>query len=90
MPAYETRWNDPIIAENRIAQRFKPVSFNDPPFLGVPYRGPLSEAADAVSAENVATDMMGDILAGKPVEQAVREAHLRSVGIYQSFGYKGR
>jgi multiple sugar transport system substrate-binding protein len=90
VPAYEDRWNNPIIAENRISQRFKPVSFTEPPFQGVAYRGPLSEAADAVSAENVATDMMGEILAGKPVEAAVRDAHFRCVAIYQSFGYKGR
>jgi len=38
----------------------------------------------------VATDMMGEILAGKAVEAAVRDAHNRAVSIYQSFGFKGR
>jgi hypothetical protein len=42
-----------------------------------------------VSGENVATDMVGEILAGKPVEQAVRDAHQRATCIYQSFGLKG-
>lgn len=90
VPAYENRWNDPIITGNRISSKFKPVAFNDPPFQGLSYRGPLSEAADAVGAQNVLTDMMGEIIGGKPVDAAVRDAHTRAVGIYQSLGFKGR
>jgi multiple sugar transport system substrate-binding protein len=90
VPAYENRWDNPIISENRISRSFRPVSFNEPPFQGVAYRGPLSEAADAVDSQTVVTDMMGEILAGKSVIAAVRDAHLRCVDIYQSFGYKGR
>jgi multiple sugar transport system substrate-binding protein len=90
VPAYENRWNHPIISENKISQSFRPVAFNEPPFQGVSYRGPLSEAADAVEQQSVQTDMMGEVLAGKPVIAAVRDAHLRMVDIYQSFGYKGR
>jgi ABC-type glycerol-3-phosphate transport system substrate-binding protein len=90
VPAYENRWNDPIITGDRIASKFKPVAFNEPPFQGLAYRGPLSEAADAVGAQNVLTDMMGEILAGKAVDAAVRDAHNRAVGIYQSLGFKGR
>ena len=90
VPAYENRWNDPIITGDRIASKFKPVAFNEPPFQGLAYRGPLSEAADAVDAQNVLTDMVGEILAGKAVDAAVRDAHNRAVGIYQSLGFKGR
>ena len=90
LPAYENRWNHPIIQSNPNSVAFQPVAFNDPPFQGVSYRGPLSEAADAVEQQSVQTDMMGEILAGKPVIAAVRDAHLRAVDIYQSFGYKGR
>jgi hypothetical protein len=54
------------------------------------WRGPVTEASEAVSGENVATDMMGEVLAGKAVEAAVRDAHNRAVAIYQSFGFKGR
>ena len=35
------------------------------------------------------TDMMGEILGGKRVDLAVRDAHLRSIQIYKSFGLKG-
>jgi multiple sugar transport system substrate-binding protein len=90
VPAYERLWEHPLIAGDRIAQRFKPVAFNDPPFQGLAYRGPLSEAADAVNQENVMTDMMGEIIAGKRVDLAVRDAHLRAVQIFQSFGKRGR
>ena len=55
------------------------------PVPGMAWRGPVTEASEAVSGENVATDMMGEILAGKGVEAAVRDAHNRAVSIYQSF-----
>lgn len=90
VPAYENRWEHPIIQSNPNSVAFQPVAFNDPPFQGVSYRGPLSEAADAVESQSVQTDMVGEVLAGKPVIAAVRDAHLRCVDIYQSFGYKGR
>ena len=50
----------------------------------------MTEASEAVSGENVATDMMGEILAGKGVEAAGTRAHNRAVSIYQSFGFKGQ
>jgi multiple sugar transport system substrate-binding protein len=90
VPAYANRWDDPLIRDNRIARAFRPISFNEPPFPAMAWRGPVTEASEAVSGENVATDMMGEILAGKAVDAAVRDAHNRAVSIYQSFGFKGR
>ena len=90
VPAYENQWNEPIIAEHPIARVFKTVAFNEPPFQGNSYRGPLSAAAEAVGFQNVVSDTMGEILAGKPVIAAVRDAHLRCVDIYQSLGFRGR
>jgi multiple sugar transport system substrate-binding protein len=90
VPAYENRWNDPIVMNDRIAQRFKPVSFTDPPFQGLAYRGPVSEAAEAVADQNILTDMMGEILAGKSVDAAVRDAHQRCVQVFQTYGLRGR
>jgi multiple sugar transport system substrate-binding protein len=90
VPAYEKRWDDPLIANNRISSKFMRIAFNEPPFVGVAWRGPITEASEAVSGESIITDMMGEILSGKPVEQAVRDAHQRAVGIYQTFGLKGR
>jgi multiple sugar transport system substrate-binding protein len=90
VPAYENQWNEPIIAEHPVARVFKTIAFNEPPFQGSAYRGPLTAAAEAVDQQNVVSDMTGEILAGKPVIAAVRDAHLRMVDIYQSLGFKGR
>jgi multiple sugar transport system substrate-binding protein len=90
VPANERRWDDPLIRENRVSSAFKQIAFSEPPFVGMAARGPITEASEAVSSENVATDMMGEVLAGKPAAQAVRDAHARAVGIYQAFGFKGR
>ncbi|MBI3972617.1 MAG: carbohydrate ABC transporter substrate-binding protein [Chloroflexi bacterium] len=90
VPAYRNLWESPIIQEEKISASFMPVALNDPPFQGLAYRGPLTEAADAVGQENVMTDMMGEIIAGKRVDLAVRDAHLRCVQIYQAFGFRGR
>lgn len=89
VPAWAKYWDHPDVTRNRIAMAFKPVAFNEPPFQGLAWRGPLSEAADAVNQESVMTDMFGEILGGKRVDIAVRDAHQRCVGIYQSFGKKG-
>ena len=72
-----------------IARVFKTVAFNEPPFQGNSYRGPLSAAAEAVGFQNVVSDTMGEILKGKPVAQAVKEMHDRAVKIYKEFGLKG-
>lgn len=90
VPAYENQWEEPIIAEHPIARVFKTVAFNEPPFQGRSYRGPLSAAAEAVDAQNLISDMFGEIIAGKPIIAAVRDGHLRAVDIYQSLGFKGR
>jgi multiple sugar transport system substrate-binding protein len=89
VPAYVNLWNDPVVMANPVNMQFKPVSLNEPPFTGTAYRGPISAAADAVSQENVATDMFGAILGGKPVDQAVREAHQQCVDIFKQFGLRG-
>jgi multiple sugar transport system substrate-binding protein len=89
VPAYANFWTDPTVTVNPISLAFKAVSQNEPPFTGVAYRGPISAAADGVSQQNVITDMFGAILGGKPVDQAVREAHQQSVDIFKQFGLKG-
>jgi multiple sugar transport system substrate-binding protein len=89
VPAYEKLWDDPVIANDRISSVFKPVSLAEPPFSGVAYRGPVSVAADAVSQQNVITDLMGAILGGKDVVAAVRDAHLQCIDIFKQFGLKG-
>lgn len=92
VPPFRKMWDDPVLPVTKLDEnnkRFEPIAWHEPPFRGVAHRGPLSAAADAVSRDNVATDMMGQILKGKPVEQAVKEAHDRCVKIFKEFGLKG-
>ncbi|HEX2185624.1 MAG TPA: extracellular solute-binding protein, partial [Chloroflexota bacterium] len=89
VPAYQRRWDDPLITEHPVSSTYRQIAFSEPPFPGNSWRGPITEASEAVGGENVITDMMGEILGGKAVEQAVRDAHQRAVGIYQSFGLRG-
>jgi multiple sugar transport system substrate-binding protein len=91
VPAYDTYWNAPEIqADSQVSLKFREVSQAEPPVAGNAYRGPVTEAAAAVLFQQVATDMMGEVLAGKPVEQAVRETADRAIRVYQEFGLPGR
>jgi len=82
-------WSDPIVQGDENNRRFEKVAWNEPPFRGLAHPGPLTAAADAVGIQNVFTDMFGQILQGKKVEDAVKEAHDRCVKIYKEFGLKG-
>ena len=91
VPAYDALWNTPEIqADTQVAMKFKVISQADPPVSGNAYRGPSTDASNAALFQQFATDMFGEILAGKPVEQAVRETHIRVVGIYNQLGFRGR
>ena len=89
VPAWSKYWEHPDVTGNKIAMAFRPVAANEPPFQGLAWRGPLSEAAEAVNQESVMTDLMGEVLGGKRVDIAVRDAHQRCVQIFKSFGKKG-
>ena len=89
IPPFKKMWEEPFVRSIENNRRFEPVAWNEPPFRGLAHPGPLSAAADAVGIQNVFTDMMGQILQGKKVEEAVKEAHDRAVRIYKEFGLKG-
>lgn len=91
VPAWDALWNTPEIQnDSQVSLKYKVISQADPPVSGNAYRGPTTDASSAALFQQFATDMFGEILAGKPVEQAVRETHLRVVGIYQQMGFRGR
>jgi len=90
VPAYDALWNTPEIqGDTQVSLKFREVSQAEPPVAGNAYRGPVTDASAAVLFQQIATDMFGEVLAGKPVEQAVRETAQRAIGIYQSFGLPG-
>jgi len=91
VPAYDAFWNTPEIqADSQVSLKFREVSQAEPPVAGDSYRGPITDASAAVLFQQVATDMMGEVLSGKPVEQAVRETADRAIRVYQEFGLPGR
>jgi multiple sugar transport system substrate-binding protein len=89
VPPYRQLWDDPAVRADENNRRFETVAWNEPPFRGLSHRGPLTAAADAVGTANIFTDMMGVVLRGTSVEDAVAEAHQRSVQIYKEFGLRG-
>ncbi|HXI18545.1 MAG TPA: ABC transporter substrate-binding protein [Chloroflexota bacterium] len=91
VPAWDALWNTPEIqADSQVSLKFKVISQADPAVSGNSYRGPTTDASSAALFQQFATDMFGEVLAGKPVEQAVRETHIRVVGIYNQMGVRGR
>ena len=91
VPAYDAFWSTPEIqADPQVSLKFREVSQAEPPVAGNAYRGPITDASAAVLFQQVATDMMGEVLSGKPVEQAVRETADRAIRVYQEFGLPGR
>jgi multiple sugar transport system substrate-binding protein len=87
VPAYDRLWNTPEIqADTQVSLKFREVSQSARPVSGNAYRGPTTDASNAALFQQFATDMVGEVLAGKPVEQAVRETHQRVQRIYQEFG----
>jgi ABC-type glycerol-3-phosphate transport system substrate-binding protein len=89
VPAFKNPWEDPRVRKDDNAVRFESITWAEPPFRGLAHPGPLSAAVDAVGSDNVLTDMMGQILKGKKVEDAVKEAHDRATKIFKEFGLKG-
>jgi multiple sugar transport system substrate-binding protein len=92
-PAYQWGWDDPIIRENKYAQKvteqYRTV-FNDPSgFLNGNWPGPPTAWVASLESSNFWTDMFGEILNGKAVDVAVKDAHDKAVRVFREFGAKG-
>jgi multiple sugar transport system substrate-binding protein len=92
-PARTWGWDETELVEAQYAKNITPVwkqIANDPSgFLGTSYPGPPSPQTDALDNANFWTDMMGEILGGKAVDQAVADAHNRAVQSFKEFGAQG-
>ena len=87
VPSFDRFWNTPeIVADPLVAGLFREVSQTERPVSGNAYRGPETDASQAALFQQFATDMVGEILAGKPVIQAVIETDQRVKRIYAEFG----
>ncbi len=64
--------------------------FNDPSgYLSSHYPASPSPQINALDNSNFLTDMFGEILGGKSVEDAVASAHTKAVQTFKEFGAKG-
>jgi multiple sugar transport system substrate-binding protein len=92
-PAREWGWDQPEITESTFAKHvtdnWKKIA-NDPSgYLGSPYPGQPSPQIGALDNSNFLTDMFGEILGGKSVEDALASGHAKAVQTFKEFGAKG-
>ncbi|MCC6178552.1 MAG: carbohydrate ABC transporter substrate-binding protein [Chloroflexi bacterium] len=93
-PAYQWGWDEPEIAQGRAATQVGDIwkqYLNHPSgYYGESaWPGPPTPWSASLDSSNFWTDMFGEILGGKPVEQTVADAHDRAVRVFREFGAKG-
>jgi multiple sugar transport system substrate-binding protein len=92
-PSREWGWDEPEIKESTYAKHitdvWRKVVSHPSGYNGTAYPGPPTPQANALDTSNFLTDMFGEILAGKPVEDALKAGHDRAVRTYKEFGAKG-
>ncbi|MDP8921369.1 MAG: ABC transporter substrate-binding protein [Chloroflexota bacterium] len=92
-PAHEWGWDEPMIAQDPLALHVTPawkqVAFDPAGYTAGEWPGPPTPWAASLESSNFWTDMFGEILGGKAVPDAVRDAHGRAVRVFKEFGAKG-
>jgi multiple sugar transport system substrate-binding protein len=92
-PAREWGWDQPEITESSYAKHvtdnWKKIANDSSGYLGSSYPGPPSPQINALDATNFLTDMFGEILSGKSVEDALKSGHDKAVRTFKDFGAKG-
>ncbi len=92
-PAREWGWDQPEITENQyskhITDNWRKIIGDPSGYLGSSYPGAPSPQVGALDTSNFLTDMFGEILGGKPIEEALKSAHERAVRTFKEFGAKG-
>jgi ABC-type glycerol-3-phosphate transport system substrate-binding protein len=92
-PAREWGWDRPELTEAKYAKDITPVwrkIVDDPSgYNGTPWPGPPSPQANALDNSNFWTDMFGEILGGKSVDETLKSWHDRTVQTFKEFGAKG-
>jgi multiple sugar transport system substrate-binding protein len=92
-PARQWGWDRPELTEAQYAKAITPVwkqIMDDPNgYNGTPWPGPPSAQANALDNSNFWTDMFGEILGGKSVDETLKSWHDRTVQTFKEFGAKG-
>ncbi len=92
-PAYQWGWEEKFLLEDKYAARVTPawkvVAFDPSGFTAGEWPGPPSAWVSSLESSNFWTDMFGEVLGGKSVEDALKSAHERAVRVAKEFGAKG-
>jgi len=92
-PAREWGWDQPEITESvyakHVTEAWKTISTHPTAYLGSSYPGSPQPQINALDTTNFLTDMFGEILGGKPIDEALKSGHDRAVKTFKDFGAKG-
>jgi multiple sugar transport system substrate-binding protein len=92
-PARQWGWDQPEITESDYAKHvtdvWKTISTHPSAYLGTSYPGSPQPHLNALDTTNFWTDMFGEILAGRSVEDTLKSAHDKAVKTFKDFGAKG-
>jgi multiple sugar transport system substrate-binding protein len=92
-PAREWGWDQPEITESAYAKHvtdnWRKISTDSSGYLSSHYPASPSPQVNALDTTNFLTDMFGEILAGKSVEDALKSGHDKAVRTFKDFGAKG-
>lgn len=87
MPAYENLWTDELIeADPNFAIIKQQVSIEDP-FIGASWPAEPNAAIDAIRANGIVEQMVGNVISGRmTAAEAVEDAHQKIVDIFEEGG----
>jgi multiple sugar transport system substrate-binding protein len=87
MPAYESLWTDELIAADPNYAIIKDQVSVPEPFIGPSWPAQPAAQIDAIRAQGVLEQSMGNVIAGRMTPQeAVTDAHNKIVQIFEEGG----
>lgn len=89
LPAYQEGWENPIVTDNANSVRARELALNETDFTGLRWPGPNNEAIGSIAEGVFFTDMVAEVLQGRPAAEVAEEYHNQFVQIYQDFGLPG-
>ena len=90
VPAYESMWEWPEITDDPNAIAQKDAALDPTGWNGLAFPGPNTPQIGAVAVANIHSDMVAAVINGDATaEEAVQQAHERSVQVFQEFGAPG-
>lgn len=90
VPGYNAMWDWEEITSSEAAMALQPVALDPSGWTGLSWPGPTTAQMGAVGTGNLPTDMIANVLNGQmTVAEAVKDAHDKSVQIFQEFGAPG-